>query len=70
MKDCYINGLGSISAQRTYEGDFLEHVSVNDYANVIYADQPSYKEVIPPAAIKLLTTKPPAPVPANVVTPV
>lgn len=52
MKDCYINGLGSISAQRTYEGDFLEHVSVNDYANVIYADQPSYKEVIPPAAIR------------------
>ena len=52
MKACYINGVGSISAQKTYEADFLEEVTENDAANVLYAIQPSYKEVIPPAAIR------------------
>ena len=52
MKACYINGLGSISAQKTYEADFLEEVTVNHAENVLFAMQPSYKEVIPPSAIR------------------
>jgi 3-oxoacyl-(acyl-carrier-protein) synthase len=50
MKKCYINGLGNISAQNTFETDFLEDATVNNSDNVLYAKQPSYKELIPPAA--------------------
>lgn len=50
MKKCYINGVGNISAQNTFETDFLEDAVVNDKGNVLYAQQPSYKEFIPPAA--------------------
>ena len=50
MKKCYINGLGNISAQNTFETDFLEDAIVNTTENVLYANQPSYKEFIPPAA--------------------
>lgn len=50
MKKCYINGLGNISAQNTFETDFLEDAVVNNSENVLYANQPSYKEMIPPAA--------------------
>ena len=50
MKKCYINGLGNISAQNTFETDFLEDAVVNSTENVLYANQPSYKEFIPPAA--------------------
>lgn len=50
MKKCYINGLGNISAQNTFETDFLGDAVVNSTENVLYANQPSYKEFIPPAA--------------------
>ena len=52
MKACYINGTGIISAQKMYEADFLEEVTLNDTANVLLAQQPSYNEVISPAAIR------------------
>lgn len=52
MAKTYINGVASISAQKTFESDFLEEVSINEKDNVLYALQPSYKEVIPPAAIR------------------
>jgi len=50
MTKTYINGVGSISAQATFEANFLEEVTINETEDVLYAVQPSYKEVIPPAA--------------------
>ncbi|MEW5674705.1 beta-ketoacyl synthase N-terminal-like domain-containing protein [Flavobacterium enshiense] len=52
MKGCYINGMGIISAQNLLEADFLETAVVNQTDNVLYAQQPSYKELIPPAMIR------------------
>src|ERR1700712_360138 len=52
MKTCYINGVGSISAQKTFEEGFLQEVTLNETDNILFAEQPSYKEVIPPAAIR------------------
>ncbi|HLF51077.1 beta-ketoacyl synthase N-terminal-like domain-containing protein [Flavobacterium sp.] len=46
----YINGVGCISAQKTFDIEFLEEVSVNETENMLYAIEPSYKEMIPPAA--------------------
>jgi 3-oxoacyl-(acyl-carrier-protein) synthase len=50
MKTCYINGVGCISAQKTFDTEFLAEVTVNETENVLYAKEPSYKEMIPPAA--------------------
>jgi 3-oxoacyl-(acyl-carrier-protein) synthase len=52
MKKCYINGMGCVSAQDTYETSFLESVEINTTENIVYAKQPSYKELIPPAAAR------------------
>ena len=52
MRPVYINSVGSISAQKTFDNSaFLEDVIVfND--NVIFAADPNYKEFIPPAAAR------------------
>ncbi|MBP9848709.1 MAG: beta-ketoacyl synthase chain length factor [Flavobacterium sp.] len=52
MQKCYINGMGCVSAQDTYETSFLESVEINTTENIVYAKQPSYKELIPPAAAR------------------
>jgi len=52
MKNCYINGVGCISSQNTFETEFLSDIKINDSENVLFAIQPSYKEFIPPAAIR------------------
>ncbi|AEW87158.1 3-oxoacyl-ACP synthase [Flavobacterium columnare NBRC 100251 = ATCC 23463] len=52
MKTCYINGVGSVSAQKTHEGNFLNETTIHDNQNVLFALQPSYKEIIPPAMIR------------------
>jgi 3-oxoacyl-(acyl-carrier-protein) synthase len=52
MAKTYINGVASISAQTTFEANFLEEVTINETEDVLYAVQPSYKEVIPPTAIR------------------
>ena len=52
MKNCYINGVGCISSQNTFETEFLSDIKINDSENVLFAVQPSYKEFIPPAAIR------------------
>lgn len=44
--------MGCVSAQDTYETSFLESVAINTTENIIYAIQPSYKEMIPPAAAR------------------
>ena len=56
MKKTYINGIGSITAQPTFEAGFLENAIVNETENVLEAMQPSYKEVIPPAMIRRMAT--------------
>ncbi|WP_223032191.1 beta-ketoacyl synthase N-terminal-like domain-containing protein [Hanstruepera marina] len=52
MKSVYINSVGSISVQKTYESNnFLEEiVEYND--TVIPAQDPNYKDYIPPAAAR------------------
>lgn len=52
MKNCYVNGTSCISAQDTFDKDFLVEVNVTDAENVLFAIQPSYKEFIPPAMIR------------------
>ncbi|RVU91492.1 3-oxoacyl-ACP synthase [Flavobacterium columnare] len=52
MKACYINGVGSVSSQKTFEGDFLSEIAIDETQNVRFAQQPSYKEMIPPAMIR------------------
>ena len=44
--------MGIVSAQKTFDSEFLSEVSVNETENVLYAQQPSYKEMIPPAMIR------------------
>ena len=52
MQKCYINGMGCVSSQETYDTSFLESVEINTTENIVYAKQPSYKELIPPAAAR------------------
>lgn len=52
MKKCYINGISAISAQNTFESEFLESVVVNQTENTLFAVEPDYKAFIPPAAIR------------------
>lgn len=52
MKTIYINGVGCISTQNTFDTEFLSEVAINETENVLFANQPSYKEFIPPAAIR------------------
>lgn len=56
MKKAYINGVGCITAQPTYEEGFLENVAINENDTVFKALQPSYKEIIPPAMIRRMAT--------------
>ena len=44
--------MGCVSSQETYETSFLESVEINTTENIVYAKQPSYKELIPPAAAR------------------
>ena len=48
----YINGMGCISAQNTFETEFLSEITINETENVVFANQPSYKEYISPVAIR------------------
>ena len=52
MKKVYINSIASISAQKTFEnGSFLEEII--DYSDtVIFAQDPDYRQFIPPAAAR------------------
>lgn len=52
MKKCFINGIGCVSAQKTFEEDFLS--SPIDYSgqSVINVQKPDYKAFIPRAMIR------------------
>lgn len=52
MVTCYINGIGSVSNQNTHEFDFLDGIVISSEENVLKANQPSYKDMIPPAMIR------------------
>lgn len=49
MKPVYINCVACISAQDTLNPDFMANLKTDFFQNIIYAQQPSYKEFIPPA---------------------
>lgn len=50
MKKTYINGVGCISTQKTFDTIFLEEAFVNHEKNVLAIVPPAYKEYISPAA--------------------
>ncbi|OIV42509.1 beta-ketoacyl synthase N-terminal-like domain-containing protein [Flavobacterium johnsoniae] len=49
-KKTYINGVGCISTQKTFDTVFLEEATVNHDENVLAIVSPAYKEYISPAA--------------------
>ncbi|MFD1603279.1 beta-ketoacyl synthase N-terminal-like domain-containing protein [Flavobacterium artemisiae] len=49
-KKTYINGVGCISTQKTFDTVFLEEAVVNENENVLKIVSPAYKEYIAPAA--------------------
>ncbi len=52
MEKVYINSIGSISAQKTFDNnDFLEEITPYE-DTVISAIEPNYKDFIPPAAAR------------------
>ena len=52
MRKTYINGLGCISAQKTFDTLFLEEAMLNETANVLPLEIPVYKDFISPTAIR------------------
>ncbi len=52
MKKTYINGLGCISAQKTFDTLFLEEAEVNENDSILQLHKPVYKDFIPPIAIR------------------
>lgn len=52
MKKTYINGLGCISAQKTFDTIFLEEAELNENEIVLPLKSPVYKDFIPPVAIR------------------
>ena len=52
MKKVYINSIASISPQKTYDNSrFLDEI-INYNDTVIFAQDPDYKQYIPPAAAR------------------
>jgi 3-oxoacyl-[acyl-carrier-protein] synthase III len=52
MNKIYINGLGCISTQKTFDTLFLEKAVVNEEDIILPIQQPVYKDFISPAAIR------------------
>jgi 3-oxoacyl-(acyl-carrier-protein) synthase len=52
MKKTYINGLGCISAQKTFNTVFLEEAELNENDIILPLNAPVYKDFIPPVAIR------------------
>ncbi|MGK4568430.1 beta-ketoacyl synthase N-terminal-like domain-containing protein [Flavobacterium sp. 3HN19-14] len=55
MKKIYINGVGCISAQKTFDSIFLENTELHADQNVLPLETPVYKDYIPPAAIRRMS---------------
>ena len=52
MRKTYINGVGCISAQKTFDTIFLEDAILNEITNVLPLEIPVYKDFISPTAIR------------------
>ena len=52
MKKTYINGLGCISVQKTFDTVFLEEAVLNENDTVLPLNPPVYKDFIPAVAIR------------------
>ena len=52
MRKAYINGLGCISAQETFDTLFFEKAEINENDTVLILKQPVYKDFISPVAIR------------------
>lgn len=52
IKKTYINGLGCISAQKTFDTVFLEEAELNVNDTILSLKVPVYKDFIPPVAIR------------------
>jgi 3-oxoacyl-(acyl-carrier-protein) synthase len=52
MRKVYINGVGCISAQKTFDTVFLESAVCNENENVLPIEAPIYKDFISPVAIR------------------
>jgi 3-oxoacyl-(acyl-carrier-protein) synthase len=56
MKKTYINGIGCISAQRTFDTTFLEEAQVNNSTHLLPIVAPPYKDFISPGASRRMAT--------------
>jgi len=52
MRKTYINGLGCISAQETFDTLFLEKAEINENDTILAVKSPVYKDFISPVAIR------------------
>jgi len=52
MRKTYINGVGCISAQKTFDVVFLEEAELNENDTILSLKAPIYKDFISPAAIR------------------
>ena len=52
MRKTYINGLGCISAQETFDTIFLEKAEINEKNTILAVKTPVYKDFISPVAIR------------------
>lgn len=52
MRKTYINGLGCISAQETFDTIFLEKAEINEKDTILAVKTPVYKDFISPVAIR------------------
>lgn len=55
MRRVYISSAACISAQNTLDPNFLDVLSPELSQNIVYAQQPSYKDFIPPAQIRRMS---------------
>lgn len=56
MRKTYINGMGCISAQKTFDAVFLEEAELNVTDNVLPVKVPAYKDFISPVAIRRMAS--------------
>jgi len=56
MENCYINGIGCISAQRSFEKDFLIEPILYSEENILKVVKPNYKDFISPAAVRRMSS--------------
>ncbi len=56
IKNCYINGVGCISAQKTYDGTFLNEIIDHDNEPVVNVVKPEYHKYISPSSVRRMSS--------------